>query len=193
MDVFNINLKEARRILLWGPVTAAKTGMLGLGIKRVKRQNLRSLAFIPKILAPEIGLQHSRDGITFEAVPFENLQQAQELVTQQAPQVVFIEEVQFIEELPQFLDFLTKRKITAIMTGLTSRDDGQPWPVVRDILHTCNVVQMPGVCHVCDSTNALYSKNVSGQSSGTDHILLDTTKQPDHDTFRAICYACFFL
>lgn len=192
MEFFNIIPGQPRRTLFWGPVATAKTSLLGLGIQWVSRQKLRHLTFVPHILYKSGALQHSRTGITFPASSFETLAQAEQLVNEQKPQVVFIEEIQFVEELPAFLDFLSSLNITVIMTGLNSRDDGQPWPVVRDIIHTCNVVQMPGICHMCGATNALYSRNVSGQSSGPDHVLLDTTKQQDHDIFRPTCYKCFF-
>ena len=194
MDVFNVDPENPRRTIIWGPVASAKTGMLAFCIKRVARQQLSYLTFLPNILCSEDeALHHSRDGVSFSGVPFRYLEAAKALVLDKKPQVVFIEEVQFVPELAAFLDFLSDECISVIMTGLSSRHDGEPWPVIRDIIHTCNVVQLTGICYLCGSTNALYSQNVTGKSLGPSHILLDTVKQPDHDQFRPVCRSCFHV
>lgn len=194
MDVFNVDPENPRRTLIWGPVASAKTGMLAFCIKRVNRQQLTHLTFLPSILCPgDEAEHHSRDGVSFSGVPFRTLEAAKHLVLDQKPQVVFIEEVQFIAELAAFLDFLSNEYISVIMTGLSMRDDGEPWPVIRDIIHTCNVVQLTGICYLCGSTNALYSQNVTGKSTGPNHILIDTVKQPEYDQFRPACRSCFHV
>ena len=194
MDIFNVNVNDIKRTLIWGPVCVGKTGQLALGMKRVQRQGLRALTFIPEELA-ERGvstmIQTSRDGISFMAHVYKSVQQAIQLVLDNGSQVVFIEESQFIDSLEEFLDVLDSMKINTFMTALNCDFTGQPWPVIHKVLHTCNVVQVPGVCYICQSTNALYSPCVDGTAIPANRIAIDTEKSDSTDKYRAACRTCF--
>jgi thymidine kinase len=196
MDIFNVAIgsRPTKRVMLWGPVTSGKSGMLAMGIKRVERQALKVLTFVPDAVAPktsEMLIQTGRDGLAFNAHVYRNIQQATQLVLDTKPDVVFIEESQFVESLAEFLDILDSLKIFSFMTALNCQFNGQPWPVIRDVIHTCNVVQIPGVCHICKSNNALFSPCVDGTQMPANAIAIDTEKSDSTDKYRAACSRCF--
>jgi thymidine kinase len=195
MDIFNVAIGgSSKRVLLWGPVASNKTGMLAMGIRRVERQNLKVLTFVPETIAPnteDMLIQTGRDGLAFMAHVYRTVQQATQMVINQKPDVVFIEEAQFVNSLSEFLDILDSLKIFSFMTALNCQFNGQPWPVIRDILHTTNVVQMPGVCHICKSTNALFSPCVDGTQMPVNAIAIDTEKSDSTDKYRPACARCF--
>ena len=185
---------QTRRTMLWGPVSAGKTGMLAMGIKRVQRQGLKVLSFVPLALAPEgidTLVQTGRDGLSFMAHVYKTAEQATQLVLASKPDVIFIEEAQFAESLAVFLDVLDSLKIHSFVTALNCQANGLPWPAIRDVIHTFNVTQIPGVCHLCKSNNALFSPCVDGTDMPEDSIAVDLDKTEKNEKYRAACRECF--
>ena len=213
-QIFNIDLNNPnpKRVLIWGPVRSCKSGLVGLGSIHVKNQGFQVGNFVARKqvekqleeearnrelsssveLSRQYSVSHqSRTSLRFSAYVFNDAESAIKLIQEKALQVVFIEEVQFIPDLARFLKLASDAHVHVFMTGLSSTYKGEPWPVVRDILHLCRVVQQFSICDKCKDPMAFMSILNDGWVVGEDDIFADEAQQPGREIFSPVCERCF--
>jgi thymidine kinase len=178
---------QARRVLLWGPVCSNKTTQLLIGALRIQHQGFRTLILNPACnTRDEPGLVTSHDGLSSIAEQFDSLAGVLVLIEQRQPEAVFLEEAQFVPFLGELLTILEQRGLHVFMSALNMDFEGNPFPVIRDVLHTCDVIQMFSVCFRCQHPLATHSYKVSSEKAGPNNVLIG-----GQEAFRPICRQCF--
>jgi len=163
--------------------------------KTTELQNVKSrfqhagktvILFNPRKNTRDSELVRSHDGQTAEAIMFGSKSEILSVVDRAPPDVVLIEEAQFVPYIADVCDELYARKIHVFMAALNETFEGHPWPCIRDLLHTCEVHQTWAVCRDCSSMHASHSGCIAEVAPDKEGFLPGGEKE-----YKALCTPCF--
>ena len=155
--------------------------------RRFTHAGMRVLLFNPHINERDRdGLVESHDGSSAVAITFHDALELIQIVINQNPDVVLIEEVHFIPHIRSICVDLNLRGIHVFMAALNEDFEGMPWPHIAEFLHTCEVHQTFAVCKDCGSMRACHSALFSNEVPDENSILIG-----GEDKFKALCNVCF--
>lgn len=173
------------RCIYWGPMFSGKTTELQSVQRRFQHAGIRVALFNPTVNTRDAELVHSHDGHAVEATPFSTPSEVLAYVDTHKLRVVLIEEAQFVDGLLGLCDALWERGVHVFMAALNEDHRGQPWPGIRDILHTCQVHQTFAVCKSCGSMRASHSVLRAIDSSDNQTVIIG-----GEELYQALCSAC---
>ena len=174
-----------QRGIFWGPMFSGKTSELQNLLHRFRHAGQKVVLFNPSHNTRDNELVSSHDGRKAEAIVFSDIAEIVAYVHEHQPQIVLIEEAQFIDELWSLCNELAKCGVHVFMAALNEDYTGQPWPKIRDMLHTCQVYQTFAVCKRCGSMRASHSALLKPNIDGGNIVI------GGDDRFEALCDACF--
>jgi thymidine kinase len=153
---------------------------------RFQHANKNVLLFNPRKNTRDSELVRSHDGQTAEALLFGSKAELLAAVDRAKPDVVLIEEAQFVPYIAEVCDALYDRQIHVFMAALNETSEGRPWPCIRDLLHTCEVHQTWAVCRDCASMHACHSGCIATVAPDEDGFLPGGESE-----YKALCTPCF--
>lgn len=178
--------EEVLRVIFWGCMFSGKTTELQNVKNRFQHAGMNVMLLNPRRNTRDSDLVRSHDGQTAEAVQFGSKDELLTYVDRSKPDVVLIEEAQFVPYIREVCDELYDRKIHVFMAALNETFEGNPWPCIRDILHTCEVHQTWAVCRDCSSMRACHSGCIANTAPDDDGFLPGGESE-----YKALCTKCF--
>ena len=118
---------------------SGKTSSLEKDLKRFSIANYKTVAFKPRIdkrYSREEIVTH--DKISFKAVEVESVEEILDFVEKNSPEVIGIDEVQFLKDEPALvledLEKILEMGITIVMAGLDMDYMAEPFEIVKEIM-----------------------------------------------------------
>jgi hypothetical protein len=176
---FRVDPERPKRLLLWGPSYEKNNLRLKEAIEAVRVQNKKILAFVGC---------YARSAIAniplLNAYVYHNWSSAAEIVEKEKCDLIVVEDAHILLDLERFLDFVDTKNLTAFVSALSTRTDGEPWTSVVEIFHTCRIHPIPDECQSCrriDGFFTCYSESWKLAASSDDEAIRT----------RTYCAACF--
>ncbi|MBU5669390.1 thymidine kinase [Peptoniphilus sp. MSJ-1] len=146
---------KGRMILHTGSMFSGKTSSLEKDLKRFSIANYKVLAFKPivdrRYSKSEI-ITH--DKISIEAIEVDSSAEILEIVESKSPEVIGIDEVQFLSDSPEEvlknLEYILSMGITVVMAGLDMDYMAEPFEIVKELMPKADYLNKHhAVCKKC--------------------------------------------
>lgn len=179
---------KGKLIIHTGSMFSGKTSSLEKDVKRFKIAGYSTLAFKPAVdtryTTSEI---ISHDKTSLEAMLIKDIDEIVRLCKEHNPDVVAIDEVQFldggIENIVNGIKEMLENEITIIMAGLDMDFSGQAFEVVKELMPIADyLTKHHAVCTKC-GTDAWVSHR---KTKDKERVVIGATKE-----YEPLCRKCF--
>ena len=183
---------KPKRVIIVGGMFAGKTSELLNLYTGYKKRGTEVLMLNPGLNTRDVsGEIKSHTGLSESVELFDSEESFSEIIERKKPQIVFIDEVQFVDNIEVLCDKLFKLGISVYMSGLTLDWRGEPFPNTQKILPSCEIRQKFAICRDCGSEQATHSALVNKERIPTNTN--DYTKPiiGGAESFKPLCLGCF--
>lgn len=179
---------KGKLIIHTGSMFSGKTSSLEKDIKRFKIAGYNTLAFKPAVdtryNTSEI---ISHDSTSLEAILVENIKEIIDYCRDSNPNVIAIDEVQFlgggIDNIVEGIKELLSKEITVIVAGLDIDFTGKPFEALKELMPIADYLNKHhAVCVKC-GTDAWVSHR---KTKDTERVVIGATKE-----YEPLCRKCF--
>ena len=181
---------KGRMILHTGSMFSGKTSSLEKDLKRFSIANYKTVAFKPRIdkrYSREEIVTH--DKISFKAVEVESIEEILDFVEKNSPEVIGIDEVQFLKDEPALvledLEKILEMGITVVMAGLDMDYMAEPFEIVKEIMPKVDYLNKHhAVCKRC------------GTDAWVSHRKIKSDKRVELgavEEYEPLCRSCYRL
>ena len=179
---------KGKLIIHTGSMFSGKTSSLEKDVKRFKIAGYKTIAFKPSVdirYATSDIISH--DQTSLEAILVENINNIIEYCKELAPDVVAIDEVQFlkgkVEDIVNAIKDMLEKEVTVILAGLDIDFTGQPFEVLKELMPVADyLTKHHAVCVRC-GTDAWVSHR---KTKDTERVVIGATKE-----YEPLCRKCY--
>lgn len=179
---------KGKLIIHTGSMFSGKTSSLEKDVKRFKIAGYKTLAFKPTVdtrYATSDIISH--DKTSLEAILVEDIEKVIELCKEHNPDVVAIDEVQFlgggVERIVESVKEMTEREVTVILAGLDLDFSGQPFEALKELMPLADYLNKHhAVCVKC-GTDAWVSHR---KTKSTERVVIGATNE-----YEPLCRKCY--
>lgn len=179
---------KKRIILHTGSMFSGKTSSLYRDLKRFAIANYKVMAFKPKLdnrFSKEDIVTH--DKVKLSAYLVENTSEILEYVKKYSPEVIGIDEVQFLNESPESvinnLEKMLDLDIIIVLAGLDMDYEKKPFEIVKELMPRVDYLNKHhAVCRGCGK-DALYSHR---KIKGDNRVLIGASEE-----YEPLCRECY--
>ena len=169
-----------------GPMFSGKTGALLRWPRSLKRSNTKYIVLKKRghkhATDDAEDLVSSHDGTTHEAYPVDDLCDIIETLALHDCKVVLIDEGQFFDDLPVFIDKLREMGKACVVAMLDGTFERKPWPTLGDVIAKATETEkMYAICEYCGD-RAPFSMKIAGDARLVDHSA---------DKYASVCGKCW--
>ncbi|WFA10235.1 thymidine kinase [Tissierella sp. Yu-01] len=179
---------KGKLIIHTGSMFSGKTSSLEKDVKRFKIAGYNTLAF-----KPTVDTRHatsdivSHDKTSLEAILVEDIHEVIELCKEHNPDVVAIDEVQFlgggVERIVESIKEMTEREVTVILAGLDLDFSGRPFEALKELMPLADYLNKHhAVCVKC-GTDAWVSHR---KTKSTERVVIGATNE-----YEPLCRKCY--
>ena len=179
---------KGKLIIHTGSMFSGKTSSLEKDVKRFRIAGYKTLAFKPT-LDTRYGTSDivSHDETSLEAILVEDIDNILEICRDNNPDVVAIDEVQFlgghIEKIIKSIKGMLENEITIILAGLDMDFSGTPFEVLKELMPLSDyLTKHHAVCVKC-GTDAWVSHR---KTKNTERVVIGATNE-----YEPLCRKCF--
>lgn len=179
---------KGKLIIHTGSMFSGKTSSLEKDVKRFKIAGYNTLAFKPTVdtrYATSNIISH--DKTSLEAILVEDIDKVIELCKEHNPDVVAIDEVQFlgggVDKIVECIKEMTEREVTVILAGLDLDFSGRPFEALKELMPLADYLNKHhAVCVKC-GTDAWVSHR---KTKSTERVVIGATNE-----YEPLCRKCF--
>ena len=181
---------KGKLIIHTGSMFSGKTSSLEKDVKRFKIAGYNTIAFKPSVDTRYPSTEIiSHDKTALEALLVEDISGILDLCEKTNPQVVAIDEVQFlggdIEEIIKGINRLLEKDITVIVAGLDIDFSGKPFEILKELMPIADyLTKHHAVCVKC-GTDAWVSHR---KTKALERVVIGATKE-----YEPLCRSCYLM
>lgn len=179
---------KGRMILHTGSMFSGKTSSLEKDLKRFSIANYKVLAF-----KPIVDSRYSRseiithDKISLEAIEVDSSKEILEIVENKSPEVIGIDEVQFLSDSPEEvlknLEYILSKGITVVMAGLDMDYMAEPFEIVKELMPKADYLNKHhAVCKKCGTDAWVSHRKIKSEK----RVELGAVEE-----YEPLCRACY--
>ena len=179
---------KGKLIIHTGSMFSGKTSSLEKEVKRFLIAGYETVAFKPTVDSRYPSSEIiSHDKTAIEGILVENIGMIMDYCKKNNPQIVAIDEVQFlggdIEDIKNGINDLLSEEITVILAGLDMDFSGKPFEILKEMMPFADyLTKHHAVCTRC-GTDAWVSHR---KTKATERVVIGATKE-----YEPLCRTCF--
>lgn len=179
---------KGKLIIHTGSMFSGKTSSLEKDVKRFKIAGYKTLAFKPTVdirYATSDIISH--DQTSLEAILVEDIEGIIEYCKESNPDVVAIDEIQFlkgnIEDIVRAIKYMLEKEVTVILAGLDIDFTGKPFEALKELMPIADYLNKHhAVCVKCGA-DAWVSHR---KTKATERVVIGATKE-----YEPLCRKCY--
>lgn len=168
-----MSIESGSVTVYYGPMFSGKTSALLRWPRSLKRSNTKYILLKKRghkqSDSDSEDLVSSHDGTTHEAYPVDDLCDILDTLKLHDCKVVLIDEGQFFDDLPKFIDRIREMGKACVIAMLDGTFERKPWPTLGEVIAKATEVEkMYAICEYCGG-KAPFSMKIAGDNNLIDH------------------------